>query len=241
MSTATLDAETREKLKKVSTATLTTALFKQGLRNQFVQDVRPIAPKAENMVGQAYTLRYIPAREDLNPISVFQDPAHPQRVAVEACPPGHVMVIDSRKDPRAASAGSILVTRMMKRGVAGVVTDGGFRDAPEIGALEMHCYHNRPSAPTNLTLHQAIELDCPIGCGDVAVFPGDIIVGDREGVAVIPLHMADEIAHEATEMTAFEDFVTEQVNAGASVIGLYPATTDETKAAFAEWRRRTGR
>ncbi len=241
MSTATLDAETREKLKKVSTATLTTALFKQGLRNQFVQDVRPVAPKAENMVGQAYTLRYIPAREDLNPISVFQDPAHPQRVAVEACPPGHVMVIDSRKDPRAASAGSILVTRMMKRGVAGVVTDGGFRDAPEIGALEMHCYHNRPSAPTNLTLHQAIELDCPIGCGDVAVFPGDIIVGDREGVAVIPLHMADEIAHEATEMTAFEDFVTEQVNAGASVIGLYPATTDETKAAFAEWRKRTGR
>ncbi len=241
MNTADLTAETREKLMKVSTATLTTALFKQGLKNQFIQDVRPVAPKAENMVGQAYTLRYIPAREDLNPISVFQDPAHPQRVAVEACPPGHVMVIDSRKDPRAASAGSILVTRMMKRGVAGVVTDGGFRDAPEIGRLEMPCYHNRPSAPTNLTLHQAIELNCPIGCGDVAVFPGDVIVGDQEGVAVIPLHMADDITHEATEMTAFEDFVTEQVNAGSSVIGLYPATTDDTKSAFAEWRKRTGR
>ncbi|MDH3703279.1 MAG: ribonuclease activity regulator RraA [Alphaproteobacteria bacterium] len=241
MNTTDLSAETREKLKKVSTATLTTALFKQGLKNQFIQDVRPVAPKAENMVGQAYTLRYIPAREDLNPISVFQDPAHPQRVAVEACPPGHVMVIDSRKDPRAASAGSILVTRMMKRGVAGVVTDGGFRDAPEIGRLDMPCYHNRPSAPTNLTLHQAIELDCPIGCGDVAVFPGDVIVGDQEGVAVIPLNMADDIAHEATEMTAFEDFVTEQVNAGSSVIGLYPATTDETKIKFAEWRKRTGR
>lgn len=241
MSKAELSAETREQLMTVSTATLCTALFKQGLRNQFIQDVQPVSPKPRNMVGQAYTLRYIPAREDLNPISVFQDPAHPQRAGVEQIPPGFVMVIDSRKDPRAASAGSILVTRMMKRGVAGVVTDGGFRDAPEIGELDIPCYHNRPSAPTNLTIHQAIELDGPIGCGDVAVFPGDVIVGDREGVAVIPLHLADEVAHEATEMTAFEDFVTEQVKAGASVIGLYPATTDETRSAFAEWRKRTGR
>jgi regulator of RNase E activity RraA len=241
MSKTELSAATREQLMTVSTATLCTALFKQGLKNQFIQDVQPVSPKPRNMVGQAYTLRYIPAREDLNPISVFQDPAHPQRVGVEQIPPGFVMVIDSRKDPRAASAGSILVTRMMKRGVAGVVTDGGFRDAPEIGELDIPCYHNRPSAPTNLTIHQAIELDGPIGCGDVAVFPGDVIVGDREGVAVIPLHLADEVAHEATEMTAFEDFVTEQVKAGASVIGLYPATTDETRAAFAEWRKRNGR
>jgi regulator of RNase E activity RraA len=241
MSKTELSAATREQLMHVSTATLCTALFKQGLRNQFIQGVQPVSPKPRNMVGQAYTLRYIPAREDLNPISVFQDPAHPQRVGVEQIPPGFVMVIDSRKDPRAASAGSILVTRMMKRGVAGVVTDGGFRDAPEIGELDIPCYHNRPSAPTNLTIHQAIELDGPIGCGDVAVFPGDVIVGDREGVAVIPLHLADEVAHEATEMTAFEDFVTEQVKAGASVIGLYPATTDETRAAFAEWRKRNRR
>ena len=241
MTNAKISPETREKLMHVSTATITTALFKQGLRNQFIQEVHPVAPKPRNMVGQAYTMRYIPAREDLNPITVFQDPAHPQRVGVEQCPPGYVMVIDSRKDPRAASAGSILVTRMMKRGVAGVVTDGGFRDAPEIGELDIPCYHKRPSAPTNLTLHQAIELECPIGCGDVAVFPGDVIVGDREGVAVIPLHMADAIAQEATEMTAFEDFVTERVNDGASVIGLYPATTDDTRTAFAEWRKRTGR
>ena len=239
--TTTLSAETRDKLMKVSTATISTALFKVGLKNQFIQDVRPVSPKAENMVGQAYTLRYIPAREDLNPISVFQDPTHPQRVGVEEIPPGHVMVIDSRKDPRAASAGSILVTRMMKRGVAGVVTDGGFRDAPEIGALDIPTYHNRPSAPTNLTLHQAIELNGPIGCGDVAVFPGDVIVGDQEGVAVIPLHLADDIAHEATEMTAFEDFVTEQVNAGEAVIGLYPATSEKAQADFAEWRKKTGR
>jgi len=241
MNTTELSAETRDKLMKVSTATLSTALFKIGLKNQFLQDVHPVSAKATNMVGQAYTLRYIPAREDLNPISVFQNPRHPQRVAVEECPAGHVMVIDSRKDARAASAGSILVTRMMKRGIAGVVTDGGFRDSPEIGALDIHCYHNRPSAPTNLTLHQAIELNGPIGCGDVAVFPGDVIVGDGEGVVVIPLYVVDEIAREATEMTAFEDFVTERVNDGAGVIGLYPATKEETKADFAAWRKKNDR
>ena len=241
MSETTLGDETRDKLMKVSSATICTALFKKGLRNQFIQEVHPVAPKSRNMVGPAYTLRYIPAREDLNPISVFQDPKHPQRVAVEECPPGAVMVIDSRKDPRAASAGSILITRMMERGVAGVVTDGGFRDSPEIATLDIPCYHNRPSAPTNLTRHQAIELNGPIACGDVAVFPGDVIVGDGEGIAVIPLHMADEIAHEATEMTVFEDFVTERVREGQPVIGLYPATTEEAKADFAAWREKKDR
>ena len=241
MSKSKLSAVTRKKLMLVSAATISTALFKVGLKNQFLQDVHPVGQKDANMVGQAYTLRYIPAREDLNPISVFQNPKHPQRVAVEECPKGYVMVIDSRKDARAASAGSILVTRMMKRGVAGVVTDGGFRDSPEISKLDIPCYHQRPSAPTNLTIHQAIELNGPIGCGDVAVFPGDVIVGDGEGVVVIPLHLADAIAHEATEMTAFEDFVTERVNEGHGVIGLYPATKDKTKADFAAWRKKNGR
>ncbi|MFD2437519.1 ribonuclease activity regulator RraA [Modicisalibacter luteus] len=180
MSETTLNAQTREKLKRVSTATLSTALFKRGLRNQFIQEVSPLDPEKPNMVGEAFTLRYIPAREDLNPISVFQDPQHPQRAAVEQCPAGAVMVIDSRRDPRAASAGSILVSRMMVRGVAGVVTDGGFRDSPEIAKLDIPAYHKRPSAPTNLTLHQAVDINVPIGCGDVPVFPGDVIVGDGE-------------------------------------------------------------
>ena len=151
-----MDQTTRERLKGVSTATLCTALYKRGLRNQFIQDVRPLNPSLPNMVGEAFTLRYIPAREDLNPLTVFQDRSHPQRKAVEECPPGAVFVIDSRKDPRAASAGGILVSRLMKRGVAGVVTDGGFRDSPEIARLDIPAYHNRPSAPTNLTLHQAL-------------------------------------------------------------------------------------
>jgi regulator of RNase E activity RraA len=238
---STLKPETRDKLKAVSTATLCTALFKRGLRNQFIQDVRPLNPDLGTMVGEAFTLRYIPAREDLNPISVFQDRGHPQRKAVEECPPGAVMVIDSRKDARAASAGGILVSRLMKRGVAGVVTDGGFRDSPEIAKLAIPAYHNRPSAPTNLTLHQALDIDVPIGCGDVPVWPGDVVVGDGEGVVVIPAHLADEIAEEATEMTAFEDFVQEKVLEGRSILGLYPATDPQTVTDFKAWRAAKGR
>ncbi|MFN3460056.1 MAG: ribonuclease activity regulator RraA [Oceanibaculum sp.] len=236
-----LKPETREKLKSVSTATICTALYKRGFRNQFIQDVHPLNPEAGPMVGEAFTLRYMPAREDLNPLTVFQDRGHPQRKAVEECPPDHVFVIDSRKDARAASAGSILVSRLMKRGVAGVVTDGGFRDAPEIARLAIPAYHNRPSAPTNLTLHQAIDINVPIGCGDVPVWPGDVVVGDGDGVVVIPAHLADEIAAEAVEMTAFEDFVTEEVMKGRSILGLYPATEEQTRIDFAAWRKANGR
>lgn len=241
-----LSPATRDKLKTVSTATLCTALFKRGLRNQFIQDVRPVNADLQrelpNMVGEAFTLRYIPAREDLNPITVFQDRNHPQRVAVEQCPPGAVMVFDSRKDARAASAGGILISRLMVRGCAGVVTDGGFRDSPEIAALNFPAYHSRPSAPTNLTLHQALDINVPIGCGDVAVWPGDVMVGDKEGVFVIPAHLADEIADEAVEMTAFEDFVIDMVqNHGRSIVGLYPPTDPQSKDDFAAWRQARGR
>ncbi|WP_353646715.1 ribonuclease activity regulator RraA [Mesorhizobium sp. WSM2239] len=236
-----MNPDTHAKLMTVSTATLCTALFKRGLRNQFIQDVRPVKPKGRNMVGPAFTLRYIPAREDLNQLEVFRDPEHPQRASVEQCPPDAVMVIDSRKDARAASAGGILVTRLMVRGVAGVVTDGGFRDSPEIAEMAIPAYHTRPSAPTNLTLHQAIDINVPIGCGDVPVFPGDIVVGDGEGVIVLPAHLADEIADEAVEMTAYEDFVMEEVSRGRSIIGLYPATREESKQDFAKWRAANGR
>ncbi len=232
-----MNPDTRSKLMVVSTATLCTALFKRGLRQQYIQDVRPLNPGLPNMVGPAYTLRYMPAREDLNPISVFTDRGHPQRKAVEECPPGAVFVIDSRKDARAASAGGILVSRLMKRGVAGVVTDGGFRDSPEIARLAIPAYHQRPSAPTNLTLHQAIDINVPIGCGDTPVWPGDIVVGDAEGVVVIPAGIADDIAAEAVEMTVFEDFVQEKVQEGRSILGLYPPTDDQTRVDFAAWRQ----
>ena len=245
---APLTEETRSKLAAVSTATLTTALFKHGLRNCFIQDVHPVgglgrggeeagASRPPNMVGPAYTMRYIPAREDLDHIGVFSDRSHPQRKGVEECPAGHVFVIDSRGDARAASAGAILLARLWRRGCAGIVTDGGFRDSPELADMNFPAYHQRPSAPTNLTLHQAIDIDVPIGCGDVAVFPGDVIVGDAEGVFVIPAHLADEIASEAVEMTAFEDFVAEEVLKGRPIIGLYPPTQQQSRDDFATWRQ----
>jgi len=236
-----LSPQTREKLKGISTATLTTCLFKRGLRNQFLQEVHRINPQTGSMVGEAYTLRNIPAREDLDQLSVYQDRSHPQRKAVEECPPGAVLVIDSRRDAQAASAGGILVSRLMQRGVAGVVTDGGFRDSPEIAGLAIPAYHSRPSAPTSLTRHHAVDINLPIGCGGVAVFPGDVMVGDAEGVVVIPAHLADEVAAEAAEMTVFEDFVTEEVSKGRSILGLYPPTDPQTPKDFAAWRKLKGR
>lgn len=241
MSDAHLTPETRARLETVSVATLATALFKRGLRQQVIQDVRPVHPKGRNIVGPAFTLRYMPAREDRNQLVEFRNPAHPQRVAIETCPAGHVLVIDSRKSALAASAGDILVTRLMMRGGAGIVTDGGFRDAMNIAGLEMPAYHSRPSSPTNLTTNEAIDINVPIGCGDAPVFPGDIVVGDDDSVIILPAHLADEVAEEAIEMTAYEDFVMSEVLAGASIIGLYPGTHEENLAKFAEWRKAQGR
>jgi len=236
-----MNPATRDKLMGVSVATLCSALYKRGLRNQTIQDVRPLASKGRNMVGPAFTLRYMPAREDRNPMSVFRNADHPQRVAIETCPEGAVLVMDSRKDARAASAGDILITRLMVRGGAGIVTDGGFRDSMVIAELDIPAYHHRPSSPTNLTLHEAIDINVPIGCGDVPVFPGDIVVGDDDSVIVIPAEIADEIADEAVEMTAYEDFAVERVKGGATIIGLYPATDERNLALFAEWRKANGR
>jgi len=227
--------DTKAKLAAVSTATLTTVLFKRGLRNTFIGGIHPLNPAAPRMVGPAYTMRYIPAREDLDHLGVFEDRSHPQRKGVEECPPGHVFVIDSRRNPSAASAGGILVTRLWKRGAAGVVTDGGFRDTPEIAKLPFPTYHAQPAAPTNLLKHHAVDLNVPIGCGEVPVYPGDIVVGDGEGVVVIPQNIADDVAQEAYDQTAFEDFVQEQVEGGRMIFGLYPPTP-ETREEFKRWR-----
>lgn len=231
-----MDKILREKYLKISTPTVASILYKRGLRNQFIQGVKPLKKGKKNMVGPAFTLRYIPAREDLNKIEVFRNPDHPQRKAVEQCPEGAVMVIDSRKDCRAASAGSILATRLEVRGAAGLVTDGGFRDSKTISELSMPSYHQAPSAPTNLTLNQAIDIDVPIGCGDAPVFPGDIILGDDDGVMVIPKEIAEEVAEEGVRMELYEEFVTEKVKEGQSIIGLYPPTNEEVLEAFEKWK-----
>lgn len=220
----------------VSTATLTTVLFKRGFNNTFLQGPRLASLHVGNMVGQAFTLRYIPAREDLDRIESFNDQRHPQRVAIEECLPGHVLVMDSRGDPSAASSGNLLLTRLMKRGAAGVVTDGGFRDSPEIAVLPFPAYHQRPSAPTNLIKHHAVDQQLPIACGGVAVYPGDVMVGDAEGVVCIASNIANEVAQEAYDQTVYEDWVALQMDAGVGLFGTYPLTDKNQRAVFNEWR-----
>ena len=231
--------ETKARLMLATTATLTTQLFKRGLRNAFMQGVRRLGLPGPNMVGPAMTLRYIPAREDLDHLGVFADPEHPQRKAVETARPGCVLVQDCRGDARAACGGEILMTRLQVRGAAGMVTDGGLRDSGPIGAMAMPVFCAAPSAPLNLVLHHATEIDVPIGCGGVAVYPGDIIVGDADGVGVVPAGIADEVAEQAAEQERMERFVLERIAAGASLPGTYPPNA-ETQAAYAAWSARQG-
>ncbi|MDB4254756.1 ribonuclease activity regulator RraA [bacterium] len=232
----TLGADTLQLLKGASTATIATLLYKRGYQNAYVQGVAPLGAGTVQMVGPAYTLRYIPARPDTDPIVAFREPDHPQRVAIEECPEGAVLVMDCRGDASAASAGSILLTRLQVRGGAGVVSDGGIRDAAGAAALKMPVFAAKPSAPTNLTKHHAVDIGLPIACGGVAVYPGDIVLGDGDGVMIIPRHLADELAQESVEMELFEEFVLQEVLNGVSIRGLYPPTDPETSTRFAAWR-----
>ena len=229
--------ESRERLKKVSSATLTTVLFKRGFRNVFIQGIFLLNRDAPRMVGEAYTLRYIPAREDLDQLGAFDGRGHPQREAIEACPPGQVLVMDARRDATAATGGDILMTRLMVRGCAGIVTDGGLRDSQTIEKLDWPAYCGARSAPLNLVRHHAVESQVPIGCGGVAVYPGDVVVGDQEGVVVIPAKIVDEVAKEAEAQTEFEDWVEARVKEGRSIFGLYPPNA-ETKAEFEAFRKK---
>ena len=231
-----LSVYSREALKKVSTATLTTVLFKRGLRNVFLQNVFPLNRQAPRMVGEAYTLRFIPAREDLDQLGAFEGRGHPQREAIEACPSGQVLVMDARRDAAAATGGDILLTRLMVRGVAGVVTDGGLRDSQIIEQLPWPAYCGARSAPLNLVRHHAVDSQVPIGCGGVAVYPGDVVAGDAEGVVVIPAGMAEEVAREAAAQSEFEDWVEAKVREGRSIFGLYPPDAD-TKAEYEAWKK----
>ena len=232
-----LDSETLSRLSQASTATVATLLFKRGYHNAYVQGVSALAPGKQTLVGPAYTLRYLPARPDTDPLDAFREPDHPQRVAVEECPAGAVLVMDCRQDASAASAGSILLTRLQIRGAAGVVSDGGIRDAAGASALQMPVFAAKPSAPTNLTKHHAVDIGLPIACGGVAVYPGDIVLGDDDGVMIIPRHLANEIAEESVAMELFEAFVLEEVNRGVSIRGLYPPTDPDTLVRFHEWQR----
>ena len=235
-----LKQSTIDNLRHVSCATLCTQLFKRGFRNVYIQGVKRLTTKTGgNLVGPAFTMRSIPAREDLDQISAFDDPNHPQRKAIESVPPGHVLVLDCRGETRVASGGQILTTRLQVRGAAGLVSDGPVRDSGAIARMDFPVYCAGGSAPLNLLQHHAIDQNIPIGCGGVAVYPGDVIVGDDEGVVVIPAHLADEVAEQAVEQEKMEMFILERVQNGAKLAGTYPPNA-ETKAAFEAWRKEKG-
>jgi regulator of RNase E activity RraA len=232
-----LSAKTREALAKVATSTLTGILSRRGFKNMFLQDVWPIRPNQPRLVGLAYTMRFIPAREDRarNPA------AGPiQQQAMEGCPPGHVLVVDSRGDPRAASAGDLYCGRLQARGCAGIVTDGGLRDTEGVAKTGIVAYHRRPSSPPSGIVHQPVDLGLPIACGGVAVYPGDVIVGDADGVVVIPADIADAVAEEAVTTTLYDEFAEEEVAKGRSLIGLFPAAGDDAKRDFEAWKKARG-
>jgi regulator of RNase E activity RraA len=215
-----MDDRTLELLKQVSTATISTQLLQRGLRNVFLQGVKPVTP--HRMAGPAFTLRYIPAREDIDTLEVFQDYDHPQRKAIEDVPPGHVLVMDCRNQTRAASAGGILMTRAQARRVGGVVTDGALRDTPEIQRLGIPVYAQGASPLTNLVQHHAVDLNVPIGCAEVPIYPGDIMVGDEEGVVCVPRHLAKEVAEAAREQEKLERFIQYEIANGKPLKGTYP-------------------
>jgi regulator of RNase E activity RraA len=215
---------TLELLKSVSTATISTQLLQRGLRNVFLHGVKPVT--RHRMAGPAFTLRYIPAREDIDTLDVFKDYDHPQRKAIEAVPPGHVLVMDCRGKTRGASAGGILATRLQARGAGGLVTDGALRDTPEIQGLGIPVYAQGASPATNLVQHHATDIDVPIGCAEVPVYPGDIMVGDEEGVVCVPQHLAEEVAEAAVQQEKLERFIQYEISHGRPLKGTYPPDED---------------
>jgi regulator of RNase E activity RraA len=234
MSTDKVSQDVLDQLLIPSTATLTSALKKNGLGNTFMHGVTPLKPGMK-LAGPAFTLRYIPAREDLDSGEV-DNLKDVQRVGIEQVQAGEVFVIDARQDTRAGTMGNILAKRLQMRGCAGIVTDGAYRDSPAIAAAGMAAFAAAMNAHTNKTIHHPSEIQVPIACGGVAVFPGDILVGDSEGVVVIPSHLAVAVAADAMAQEEKEDFLLEKIGAGASIVGTYPAD-EQTLAEYEEWRK----
>jgi regulator of RNase E activity RraA len=228
--------ETLALLRVPSTATLTTVLGHHGLRNTFMDGVRPLRPDFR-LVGLAFTLRYIPAREDLDVIGEVDNLTDPQRVGIEQIGPGEVLVIDARGDTRAGTLGAILATRLHVRRAAGIVTDGAYRDSPAIAEIGIPAYAAAMNAHTNKSIHHPADIQLPVACGGVAVYPGDVLVGDGEGVVVIPRHLARPVAEAAAEMEEKEGFIMRKIQGGAGLAGVYPPDKD-TLAEYDAARRR---
>ena len=235
--TKKISRETLDLLLVPSTATLTSVLRQHDITCTFMHGVAPLKPDMK-MAGPAFTLRYIPMREDLDPGTV-DNLKDVQRIGIEQIGEGEVLVIDARGDTRAGTLGSILATRIHCRGAAGIVTDGAYRDSSVIAELGIASYAAAMNAHTNKTIHHPSEIQVPIACGKVAVYPGDIIVGDEEGVVVVPVELAEQVAQTAAEMEEKEEFITEKIRAGASIVGIYPPD-EKTLAEYEEWKKKKG-
>jgi len=221
--------------RQVSTATLSSQLQKRGLLHCFMHGVLPLRPDLR-LVGQAFTLRYIPVREDLERTGEFDNRTNQQRVAVESVGPGDVLVIDARGDTRAATLGNILATRIMRRGAAGIVTDGAFRDTPAIRMMDIPTYARGQSPDVSTRIHHPQDINVPIGCGGVAVLPGDLLVGDAEGVIVVPRQAADEVVRDAYEQDQREEFILTKIESGSSILGVYPPD-ERTLQEYESWKQ----
>ena len=231
----TLASDLRDALAKVGTSTLTGVLNRRGLKSMTLFDVWPLRVEQPRLVGIAYTMRFIPSREDMDgPNSKNRSMIQPQ--AMEECPPGHVLMIDSRGDSRAASAGDLYIGRLKARGAAGIVTDGGFRDTNGVFKTGLPAYHRRPSSPPSPIVHRPIDLQLPIACGGVAVYPGDIVVGDRDAVLVIPADIVEAVAEEALKNYEYEEWAEGEVRKGRSLKGLFPVQGDQAKADYEAWK-----
>lgn len=229
-----LDSEIFDMLQHVSTASLTSELLNLGFRNTFMRGVYPLHPH-KRLIGYAFTLRYIPSREDLDFKVDYDNSKNPQRIAVETIGPNEVMVIDARGEVSAASFGHILCTRLKVRGVAGLVTDGALRDTPSIKKLDFPAYARSAHGTTSSVLHHPVDFQLPISCGGVMVDPGDVIVGDAEGVVVIPKKVAKEVIQKCFERDQLEIFLQAKVASGASIQGVYPPS-EETLNEYRKWK-----
>jgi regulator of RNase E activity RraA len=230
---APLSAATIEQFSAASTATITMQLMKRGLRQTAI-NLRPMNAKATRMVGPAFTLRYIPAREDLTGPPKPTDPINAQRIAVEQAPAGSVVVVSTGGETRSGTFGDILAARMMVRGVAGIVSDGAMRDAPVLAEMNLAVFAAGATAPPSMTSLLPIDVQRPIGCGGVPVFPNDVIVSDGDGVVVVPRAIADQVARDSAEQERLEKFIALQVLKGKAIPGLYPPN-DETRATYQAW------
>ncbi len=229
-----MNADTRERLRSVSTATITMQLLKRGLRSCYLQGVFPLDPALGRMVGPAYTVRYVPLREDKKPLENIGSNENVARRAIEECPEGAVLVSDARREPHCGTLGDILALRLERRGVAGFVSDGGVRDVESILEVALPVFCAGPAAPASPAAHVPVDVEVAIACGGAAVYPGDVVVGDRDGVVVIPAHLADEVARDGAQQEDIETFIQKLIGEGRPVIGTYPPT-DAVRAEYDAW------